>query len=282
MCDGGGLRLPMTDKLYCYYLDSMDRLSEFVVSFESLRATNPKYPVGCLLGVSIQDNKKLLYFLEQLKVIPLLNNKPCSEIVYDENDVASIWCCSGKLELFRFAQYKKIVYLDTDTWVVKNIDDLFSFPSVSMATHGYEPSVNGGVLVLEPSQDVINKYLMERDIGIFRKKFNYKFDQDFLGATTNVNIISSNYNSIIPNVSRCVGVNVSEVKIWHFGTATYKYEDVSWEEIISNTLHTDPVLNIIKRYLIYFKKIIEVYREKYPYMPLALPVIDFATEEIAK
>ena len=263
------------ERIYCYYLDSILRLSEFLVSFESLKATSPKYPIACLVGDEIINNNKLFNFLQELDIILLRNNKPLSEIVYDGNDIKSKWICSGKLELFRFAQFDKIVYLDSDTFIVQNVDELFELPSISMTAHSdVELRVNGGVMVISPSENVANKFLMEREAGIFSKTFKYNFDQDFLSANFTINIMPAIYNTIIPSTAELANFQKSEVKIWHFGTVKYRYEDATWDEITADE-RNKKVLSQIENYLIYFYNVVKKYREKYPYIPIAEPVTKF-------
>ena len=44
------------------------------------------------------------------------------------------------------------MYIDADTYIIKNIDELFDYPDMSMSAHhaDMEGISNGGVLVIEP------------------------------------------------------------------------------------------------------------------------------------
>lgn len=60
-----------------------------------------------------------------------------------------------KLRLWTFTEYKKIVYLDTDTLVFGPIDRLFDYPELSCTPDISPPQIcNTGVLVLEPRPGV--------------------------------------------------------------------------------------------------------------------------------
>ncbi|KAG9135904.1 hypothetical protein Leryth_002609, partial [Lithospermum erythrorhizon] len=63
------------------------------------------------------------------------------------------WGVYTKLKIFNMTNYKKVVYLDADTLVVKNIDDLFKCGKFC-ANLKHSERLNSGVLVVEPSKDL--------------------------------------------------------------------------------------------------------------------------------
>ena len=52
---------------YVYYFSDSSKLSEFIVSYESLKATHPKYPIYCVLGEAC-INQKFVDFLTSIGV----------------------------------------------------------------------------------------------------------------------------------------------------------------------------------------------------------------------
>lgn len=73
-----------------------------------------------------------------------------------------------KLELWRFEAYERIVFLDADTLVVKNIDRLFGYPQFSAAPNLYESltdmhRLNSGVFVASPSCETYDDMLRVLD-----------------------------------------------------------------------------------------------------------------------
>lgn len=61
-----------------------------------------------------------------------------------------------KLRLWQLTQFERVVFLDADTLVVKNIDRLFGYPEFSAAPNLYETlddmhRLNSGVFVAQPS-----------------------------------------------------------------------------------------------------------------------------------
>ena len=57
----------------------------------------------------------------------------------------------GKLNILRLTQFDKVVFLDSDCQVVRNIDNLASVPSPSAAFHAPDDGINSGVMVLSPN-----------------------------------------------------------------------------------------------------------------------------------
>ncbi|CAO0800128.1 unnamed protein product [Mucor circinelloides] len=60
-----------------------------------------------------------------------------------------------KIQLWKLTQYKKIVFLDADTYPLQNIDQLFERPSFSAAPDaGWPDCFNSGVFVTEPNDAI--------------------------------------------------------------------------------------------------------------------------------
>ncbi|CAK7341203.1 unnamed protein product [Dovyalis caffra] len=65
------------------------------------------------------------------------------------------WGVYTKLKIFNMTNYKKVVYLDADTIVVKSIEDLFKCAKFC-ANLKHSERLNSGVMVVEPSETVFN------------------------------------------------------------------------------------------------------------------------------
>ncbi|XP_016510844.1 inositol phosphorylceramide glucuronosyltransferase 1 [Nicotiana tabacum] len=65
------------------------------------------------------------------------------------------WGVYTKLKVFNMTSYKKVVYLDADTIVVKSIEDLFKCGKFC-ANLKHSERLNSGVMVIEPSEKVFN------------------------------------------------------------------------------------------------------------------------------
>ncbi|XP_068686873.1 glycogenin-1-like [Montipora foliosa] len=65
-----------------------------------------------------------------------------------------------KLNIWTLTSYNKIVYLDSDTLVLRNIDDLFEREELSAASEDLWPDVfNSGVLVVRPSRETFRSLI---------------------------------------------------------------------------------------------------------------------------
>lgn len=86
-----------------------------------------------------------------------------------------------KLELWKFTEYEKIVFLDADSLVVKPIDMLFGFPEFSGAPNVYETladfhRLNSGVFVAEPNLATYDSLVEKLDQpGIFWRRTDQTF-----------------------------------------------------------------------------------------------------------
>lgn len=271
---------------YVYYFSDSSKLSEFIVSYESLKATHPKYPVYCMLGEAC-INQKFVNFLNSIGVGFLICDTPCSIATRDSSGSrTSTFDVMGKMDVFLQTQFDKIVCIDTDTYISKNIDELFNAPDGSMATHHDELSANGGgcnsgVLVIHPSVSTWNKlYGAIRD-GFISNKFEFKNDQDFLNYIYDYNNnphlkLNYMYNLVFRLANEYIKnplFDVSSVKIWHLCTPiVQKLEDVSTSRCFANRNElqdyslTDEIFN---KYTAFYNEIINKYKKLYPYLPLA-------------
>ncbi|MBA0858750.1 hypothetical protein Goshw_000025 [Gossypium schwendimanii] len=64
------------------------------------------------------------------------------------------WGVYTKLKIFNMTNYKKVVYLDAGTIVVKSIEDLLNVKFCANLKHSER--LNSGVMVVEPSEAVFN------------------------------------------------------------------------------------------------------------------------------
>ncbi|KAH9323004.1 hypothetical protein KI387_017643 [Taxus chinensis] len=65
------------------------------------------------------------------------------------------WGVYTKLKIFNMTNYKKVVYLDADTVVLRSIEDLFKCQKFC-ANLKHSERLNSGVMVVEPSESVFN------------------------------------------------------------------------------------------------------------------------------
>ena len=90
-----------------------------------------------------------------------------------------------KLALWRLTNYRRVVFLDADTLVVKNIDKLFGYPEFCAAPNLYETladmhRLNSGVFVAEPNTATYEAMLQRLDRpGVFWDRTDQTFLQSY-------------------------------------------------------------------------------------------------------
>lgn len=121
----------------------------------SLRLTNASFPLLCLVTEKVSCACKDLIahagmVLMEVETIPNPNagHKQHFEDVY------------SKLHVFGLEGFSKVVFLDADMLVLRNIDHLFAYPSLSAAPEINPPALfNSGLMVLSPSPSLLRLLL---------------------------------------------------------------------------------------------------------------------------
>ena len=90
----------------------------------------------------------------------------------------------AKLRLWQLTQYERVVFIDADALVLRNIDRLFLYPEFSAAPNVYESladfhRLNSGVFVAKPSEETFRAMLSALDAP---DAFWRRTDQTFLQA----------------------------------------------------------------------------------------------------
>ena len=268
----------MKNYIYCYYINRDDKISELSVSYFSLMATNPKYPVYCMLGTGVSPEGE--QYLQEIG-IKLLDAKdyPYSDTIYDKDgNEVSKFICSGKLSIYRFLEFDKIVYLDTDTYVVKNLDSCFDFKNGSMtrfsiATDNHYGIPNGGLLVAVPSQDMIDRIDTVRNEDYASGQFRYYDDQDFLAQElsfynrkdTRLPIEYNVFPFYIDFYRTNDFFNEKEVKMYHYmGGLTFNSINYKLYDTPSLAHYPECAYDYAQEYLIQYNMIMSILKTRYP------------------
>ena len=134
---------------------------------ESLKNVNSQYPLEILVTSNV--SKPIINILEQLQlkysiIKPIKNEQFIDYNIKIMPQFAKTWSlCLSKIEIFNLIQFDKIVFLDADILVLKNLDHLFDYPHLTSAIDGEyfnlwpdDPHFNAGILVIEPNQQEYN------------------------------------------------------------------------------------------------------------------------------
>ncbi|KAJ1385110.1 Nucleotide-diphospho-sugar transferase [Sesbania bispinosa] len=139
-----------TDEAYVTLLYGDEFLLGVRVLGKSIRNTRSNKDMVVLVSDGVSDYAKNLlqadgWIVEKISLLANPNRvRP-----------KRFWGVYTKLKIFNMTNYKKVVYLDADTIVVKNIDDLFKCGKFC-ANLKHSERLNSGVMVVEPSETVFN------------------------------------------------------------------------------------------------------------------------------
>ncbi|KAJ4720915.1 Hexosyltransferase [Melia azedarach] len=141
---------PSKDQAYVTLLYGDEFLLGVRVLGKSIRDTGSTKDMVVLVSDGVSDYAvKLLqadgWIVEKISLLANPNQKRPKRF----------WGVYTKLKIFNMTNYKKVVYLDADTIVVKNIDDLFKCRKFC-ANLKHSERLNSGVMVVEPSAAVFD------------------------------------------------------------------------------------------------------------------------------
>ncbi|XP_047327626.1 inositol phosphorylceramide glucuronosyltransferase 1-like isoform X2 [Impatiens glandulifera] len=137
-----------SDKAYVTLLYGDEFLLGVRVLGKSIRDTGSTKDMVALVSDGVSDNAKNLLKGDDWIVEPI-------SLLANPNKVRPqrFWGVYTKLKIFNMTNYKKVVYLDADTIVVKSIEDLFKCGKFC-ANLKHSERLNSGVMVVEPSAAV--------------------------------------------------------------------------------------------------------------------------------
>lgn len=160
----------MKNKSYITVLSTENYLKGVLCLIESLKRTNAKYPISILITDNISSTTEEL--LKQNKVNVIRKNKVCvPELIKIKNQKGDFghWTNTfDKLQIFELTEFQKLVYLDSDMYVRKNIDELFEKENMSATidrptgpvfTDDYEIKLTSGLMVIEPKEGMLETFV---------------------------------------------------------------------------------------------------------------------------
>ena len=131
--------------------------------FESLKKTNPKVKEFVVL-VNDGIKESNINTLKELGYKVIEKNKIDMSSTINNHEMEYWMHTFDKLNVFELTEYDKIVFLDSDMQILKNLDELFEYPHLSAAPSGREinpewTGMNSGLMVIEPKEGEVKRIL---------------------------------------------------------------------------------------------------------------------------
>ena len=152
----------------------------------------------------------------------------------------------AKLRLWQLADYDRVVFIDADAIVLKNIDRLFAYPEFSAAPNVYEGladfhRLNSGVFVAQPSQATFDAMLKTLDrADAFWKRTDQTFLESFFPDWQGLPVFF--------NMLQYVWFNLPELWDWkRISVLHYQYEK-PWEEGHPKADRLKPLIDLWRAY----------------------------------
>jgi alpha-N-acetylglucosamine transferase len=170
-------------KKYAYVcvLSTDNYLDGALILNENLRELNSKYELLCVVNDRLSE--------ESINTLHRFGIKTKNTRAIKTNMGIGRWNYTfDKLNIFSLVEYDKIVFLDLDLLILKNIDHLFDWDSIAAGLDmpWHDDEFNSGVMVIEPNMDLYNDMIEK----LYATKYNYTGDQDFLNDYFGKNFIA--------------------------------------------------------------------------------------------
>lgn len=149
-------------KAYITLLSNDKYLEGTILLHRALHKVGSKYPLCCLLSSCVDKGTQTKLQKEGIEVVRLQSS--AIDYLANHSDAAfSHWNYTfDKLQVWGLDQYDKIVFLDSDMLILKNLDHLFDCPAFSAVSAGcsypgnesWKGFLNSGLMVIQPDKEV--------------------------------------------------------------------------------------------------------------------------------
>ena len=242
---------------YVTLLSSEDYLPAVLILNQNLKDVNSKYPLLVAVTENIFEKVKSYLIKENIlyKVIPFIEySKRTQENWMRSRGTSYTLNIASKFILFKLYEYDKLVYIDSDILIYKNIDELFNYPDGALYNDNGTPFI--GLFVFTPINHKVDYYfalsnvfnIIESDVlePLF---FPFKSNPDYrIPFEYYVNITYQNLDTF----------NFDAIKVFHF---CYKYKP--WKYLTDYAYLQDFIKEFPNYSQIYRARIVKDYMNKY-------------------
>ena len=164
---------------YVTLLSTNQYLLGVLAMFESLKRTNPNVKEFIVI-INEEITVNNIQILKSFGYKVIQKNKIR---VTTKNQNNLYWLNTfDKFHVFELTEYNKIIYLDSDLYILQNIDELFTKPNLSGVIAGKEiapnwEGINSGLMVIEPKEGIVNQLIDFMQTKKYEKEIG---DQDII------------------------------------------------------------------------------------------------------
>lgn len=162
------------DQVYITTITNWSYYKGLKVLIKSFRKTNSLIPLFVMLPTD--SDEKLKSAVRKLGV-PIIecDTIPLSDAAKASNKIEHWNQTFFKLNIMRLTQFKKLIYIDADMLILKNIDHLFAYPAISATTGGKAAhpewtEFNSGLMVVEPNLEQFHRLIKSIEPAMNRRQ----------------------------------------------------------------------------------------------------------------
>lgn len=217
---------------YITLLNTENYLKGVLCLNESLKRTQTKYPLT--VAITEQISKKTIEILQENGIdIVYIDKMVVPEDIKEKNKkgIFSHWSNTfDKLKIFELTQFDKLVLLDSDMLVRKNIDELFERENLSAVVDRREPNVidswkklTSGTIVIEPKKEIIKEFI--QIMNEIKEKRESIGDQDILQEydtewenkeNLHLDVKYNTFFIYLDYYVKCGGYKLDDIAVVHF------------------------------------------------------------------
>lgn len=230
----------MEKRAYVTVLSTAKYLDGVLLLNESLKRVNSKYPLYVVLSERI--SKEIEEDLVTRKIPTIRRKNIClmqDIIEKNKSREKDRWSYTfDKLNVFELTEFDKIVFLDSDIYVRKNIDLLFEKPHMSaVIDKQYGPHITArclkltsGVMVIKPQENVLPEFqkiietIIDKREAIGDQDILQEYDQEW-GNKSELHL-RNRYNTFFPYLEYYI--NFQEYTMDDFAVIHFIYPIKPW------------------------------------------------------
>lgn len=230
----------MEKRAYVTVLSTEKYLDGVLLLNESLKRVNSKYPLYVVLSERI--SKEIEEDLVTRKIPTIRRKNIClmqDIIEKNKSREKDRWSYTfDKLNVFELTEFDKIVFLDSDIYVRKNIDLLFEKPHMSaVIDKQYGPHITArclkltsGVMVIKPQENVLPEFqkiietIIDKREAIGDQDILQEYDQEW-GKKSEIHL-RNRYNTFFPYLEYYI--NFQEYTMDDFAVIHFIYPIKPW------------------------------------------------------